>query len=127
MKTIIITLSLILITSVTYSQKSWELIPSEKSNIVNFTPTENDTTDVKILLKDKLVEGKRISKVIMRLSGSFDGELYYKTLHYLVDGKVVKIDDVLYEKEISSIISSTMWQGVTTPGIIYDNMIDLNK
>lgn len=126
MKTIIIALAFTLITSVTYSQKSWELVPSEKSNIVNFTPTENDTTDVKILLKDKLVEGKRISKVIMRVSGSFNGELYYKTLHYLVDGKVVKIDDVLYEKEILSITSSSMWQGVTTPGIIYDSMIDLN-
>ena len=119
-----ITVLAILITAVSYSQKKWELIPSEKTNIINFTPTENDTTDVKVLLKDDLVEAKRVSKVIMRLSGNFNGELYYKTLYYLVDGKIVPEKDVLYEKEIPITLNSK-WQGSNTPYLIYDDNITL--
>ena len=64
MKTIISTVLLIMLTSISYSQKTWELVPKEKTNVVLFTPSENDTTDVKILLKDELVEAKKVSKVI---------------------------------------------------------------
>jgi len=105
-------------TSISYSQKQWELIPNEKFEKVIFVTCENDTTGVKILLKDKIVEAKKISKVIKRVGDNYNGNLYYKTLHYSVDNKLVSVNDVLFEEKNSPhVLNSDIiyWNQDTVP------------
>lgn len=83
--------------------------------IMKFIEIDNDSVEVIALLKNgKFVDAKRIVKQIKCTydsSGNLEGKLFYKITHYLIEGKEVKTEDVLYDRksmDMSSVGSSSL-------------------
>lgn len=76
---------------------------------MKFVEIDNDSVEVTALLKNgKFVDAKRIVKQVKCTydsQGNLEGKLFYKITHYLIEGKEVKTDDVLYDRKSMDISS----------------------
>jgi len=100
MKNTILTSSLILISISLYSQKNWEVIPNEEPKI-KLVRIENDTIEVKVLTNDGIFKAKKVVSRVKRITNEkYYGDVFTKTLWYLLDGKIVLPNKIFFEKEL---------------------------
>ncbi|WP_428743229.1 hypothetical protein [Tenacibaculum sp.] len=92
-----------------------------------FVELENDTTDVIVVYNKKVLKGNRVVKQIKCTYDKNDnltGRVMYKVSHYLIEGKEVKPEDILYDTKIEKRLNTgilSIWPEGTTLTPTYQN------
>lgn len=91
------------------------------SETARFVEIQNDTINVEILYKNKIVEAKRIVKRVKCIhdyNEELEGVVFDKVSHFLYNNKEIKVDDVLYERRLDNGLSiiSPSYNGIQLYG-----------
>lgn len=118
----VITILVLLIAFSGFSQQFKISNEAPKEQVV-FKEIKNDTIAVEVLYGDEVKNASRIVKqvkCIFDYNEKLEGVIFRKVDHYLIDGKKINVEDILFERRKETDNGILIWgNGMTTvPGTI---------